>query len=147
MAQIKQLDLSNFFQCDQVWENMPICEKGRICQECNKVLIDFRNLSDQEVSDIHNHSQESICGIYKRHQISIIDTLNPQPSLVSKWKVLGIGLAGILFSQNANSQHPTEPIEVNQSTSQTKTTEKQTTSNSSKDKIIIYGKITSCENE
>jgi len=138
------LDLTNFFQCDQLWEEMPLCEKGRICESCNKVLIDFRELSDKEVADIHKDPTQTVCGIYKKRQLSIANQQAHVRPSVSNWKMIGIGLAGILFSQNATSQQLAEPTEINQTTHQTKPLEKKA-SNFPEDRVVIHGKVTDAE--
>jgi hypothetical protein len=51
-------------------------EKGAFCAACSKVVIDFSNLSDDEVKNyfIQNKEQQT-CGRFKNHQLSTPEQL------------------------------------------------------------------------
>jgi hypothetical protein len=56
--------------CHENWNEMLPCEKGAFCSACSKVVIDFTNLSDEEVKNyfFQNKGQKT-CGRFKNHQL------------------------------------------------------------------------------
>lgn len=85
---------------------MPISEQGRICQQCQKTLIDFRKLSDEEVMQIHMSKTGSVCGIYRKDQLEY----PKQPKSASKTKALLFTLSGLLTTGKVTA-HNSEPKE------------------------------------
>ncbi|GAA0735765.1 hypothetical protein GCM10009431_00970 [Gaetbulibacter jejuensis] len=49
-------------------------EKGRFCQSCSKTVVDFTNMTTDDIQDfIHNNKHQRICGHIKQSQL---DTIN-----------------------------------------------------------------------
>ncbi len=57
--------------CHENWNEMLPLEKGAFCATCSKAVIDFTNLSDEEVRNyfFQNKGQKT-CGRFKNHQLS-----------------------------------------------------------------------------
>jgi len=66
---MNKINLTGLKKCDQLWDEMMPNECGRLCQKCNKTIIDFRKLSDEEMTKIHLFKTEPICGIYRSDQL------------------------------------------------------------------------------
>ena len=60
--------------CHENWNEMLPCEKGAFCSVCSKIVIDFTNLSDDEVKNyfFKNNGQQT-CGRFNNHQLSFPD--------------------------------------------------------------------------
>lgn len=56
--------------CTEDWDKMTQTEKGRHCASCNKVVIDFSNMNDQEIiSILLKNRNKKICGNFYNTQI------------------------------------------------------------------------------
>jgi hypothetical protein len=55
--------------CFEDWDNMTPQEKGRHCMKCNKVVVDFTSMSDDELLNYIKNSKEGVCGRVKDTQI------------------------------------------------------------------------------
>lgn len=58
--------------CRENWNEMKPEEKGRFCDKCCKVVMDFTSMSTGEVVDfISSRSSEKICGRFRSDQVSV----------------------------------------------------------------------------
>lgn len=118
---ITKVNLSNVKQCDQVWDLMSPCEKGRLCAKCDNVIHDFRGKTDMEIALIHSRSKKKVCGIYDEKTVNPINNPDNEPS--SNKKYLLAGALSILIptsSSYAGSQHlPKTQIELSPRTQST----------------------------
>lgn len=69
MNSISDIDLSKIRRCDQVWDDMPENEKGKLCLKCDKNIVDFRNKTKAEIAKAHVFSETNLCGIYNEKQV------------------------------------------------------------------------------
>ena len=63
---VRQINLDKLNPCYQNWEAMKACSGGRICNDCNKVIVDFRKMNPHEIALKHASSSEPVCGIYAK---------------------------------------------------------------------------------
>ena len=71
--------------CSENWANMSATNKGAFCQQCQKEVIDFSKLSDNQIIQLLGNNTGSICGKVKSDQLNrrlnFTKTLNySQPS-------------------------------------------------------------------
>ena len=60
---MNKLHLSIPTPCHENWENMQPDSKGRYCNSCAKSVIDFREMSDEQLLNFFNRNREEhICG-------------------------------------------------------------------------------------
>ena len=60
--------------CHENWSEMSPNEKGRFCQSCSKIVVDFTKMEIVDVQAfIHNNKEQRICGHIKQSQL---DTIN-----------------------------------------------------------------------
>lgn len=119
MNTFKRVNLTQLQPCQQAWEDMKPLEQGRLCQQCNKVLIDFRKKSDREIAEIHAFSKEPVCGLYIPQQRKLS---RPASEFVSKpvsWKAATLGALSLLFSEQVQAQAPVAAPETEQRTPET----------------------------
>lgn len=56
--------------CSQDWEAMKLDNNNRLCQHCQKTVIDFSNLSDIDISKILDGNSNNICGRLNQNQLN-----------------------------------------------------------------------------
>ena len=128
---------------------MTPCKNGRICQECTKVITDFRPLSDKEVAEIHMFSKEPVCGIYREDQLKIEKPIATRIKKYSKIKAkaIWIGLLGLISisdikASNNSSNHKIEQAEFDKKFKNSNSNNfLEQDSIPKKEKLIIYGKL------
>lgn len=55
--------------CGQNWLEMNPTDGGRICGQCNKVIIDFSKMSWAEIEQIQRQNNNAVCGMYNSQQL------------------------------------------------------------------------------
>lgn len=106
---ITKVNLSQVKSCDQDWDSMTPCERGRVCGKCKKTIIDFRGKSDAEVARLHAYSEENLCGIYNEKQLDL-NHIEGSKINSSLWKSILVSIGRLFSSANLNSQ----PITIDQ---------------------------------
>jgi len=112
MQEITRINLSNVQTCNQVWDEMPLTDKGRLCQQCNNELIDFRKMNQKQIAEQHVYTEGKVCGIYRKAQLRYPSQANvPQ---CTKYKAMFIAIAGLLSSGEMDAQDHRIPIRTEQ---------------------------------
>lgn len=116
-AKLTQVN-DHFIACDQRYEDMPEQGKGRLCQACDRVLLDFTQMPVHEMIRFQADNDFKHCGNYTHQQVQAIhyhlqaEEMPKRPGM--GWLVsLAIGALG-LTSLNAAAQetpNPTQQIE------------------------------------
>ncbi len=106
----------HFNACDQKWEQMPEQDGGRLCQSCERVLIDFTQTTEQEVLNQQRSNDFKLCGRYTRNQVdrlhrhlTLEESQNNRPWLVS----LAMGLGSLLPVGVAAQQNTLHVEDIN----------------------------------
>lgn len=55
--------------CHEAWQNMTPVEKGRFCASCQKTVLDFTYLSDNEIINLVNKN-DNLCGRINTSQLN-----------------------------------------------------------------------------
>lgn len=76
---------------------MTLAEKGRFCQKCAKNVIDFSQLSDEEIVRIIADQKGEICGRFRENQLSRPLALPVKPSFYKKYVSGKMAAALLLF--------------------------------------------------
>ncbi|WNJ18797.1 carboxypeptidase-like regulatory domain-containing protein [Pontibacter sp. G13] len=108
----KRFNLSRLQSCHQVWDEMPTCDQGRICQTCDKVIHDFRGKSDWDIALAHAKTSEPVCGIYDRRRLDHDKRLSSVSLLPRKWWMAGI--LGLLTADPLTAQERVAPPPITQ---------------------------------
>lgn len=59
--------------CHEKWEQMTPQSNGAFCGQCSKVVVDFTQMSDEEVQNyLVQHAHEKLCGRFSRRQVENI---------------------------------------------------------------------------
>lgn len=143
MQTIEKINLSNLKKCDQRWDKMSPNKDGRICQKCQETIIDFRELSDKEIAEIHTFTEGRVCGLYRQSQLQFVTPKNVNNP---NFKAFYLGLIGLLSTTNVDAESQNNAINIVQTPTKNKeqktTTTTQNTDNQAiKDSVIISGTL------
>ena len=76
--------------CHEDWQKMTPTNNGAFCSSCAKEVIDFTNMSDDDVKNyLLNRSDEKLCGRFNKQQIDRIKIYLPANIFTTKmagWK-------------------------------------------------------------
>lgn len=67
---VKQLDLSRLPRCGQQWEQMHPVPGGRLCGQCDRVIVDFRKKTPGEIAEQMLFADQPVCGVYTPEQLA-----------------------------------------------------------------------------
>ncbi len=97
-----------FFACDQKWDDMPEHGDGRLCEACDRVLVDFTGLSEQEILTQQIVNNFKLCGSYTKTQIDRIHRyhLLQESKKKTPWLVSLLMGGSILSPLLINAQSP-----------------------------------------
>jgi hypothetical protein len=90
--------------CSQNWQDLTIVEQGRFCAFCEKVVIDFRKMSDNESLDYFKNHQGNVCGNFNPIQTDRLILPLEYASKTSRFTKFFASVFGIFLSLNAKSQ-------------------------------------------
>lgn len=91
--------------CHENWQQMQPKEEGRFCGSCQKTVVDFTTMSDQEVLQYISRAGSMLCGRFNNDQLSrpfYEPSPSPRFSFRYVWSVLVSGF--LLLSQGAGAQ-------------------------------------------
>ncbi|WP_104384796.1 hypothetical protein [Sphingobacterium sp. HMA12] len=153
--------------CTADWGEMTAQEQGRFCGQCKKMVVDFSQMSDQEIVDQITKSNKGLCGrFYEDQLLRELDasfSFAKNPLWLNRWNgvAAGLMLIGALSSPGVQAQtFTTGEVAVVQSKdlAVTESVEKQTISsqrlqsepalsNQDSIKVKIAGKIVCASGE
>jgi len=125
-------------KCHENWNEMTANEKGRFCQNCQKTVVDFTQMSNTQIKDhLLERQGQKLCGRFKTDQLDKDISIAPKKrlSILPKIAASALLFAGVnQFAEsqvdiNANKQEQHNSIEITKSQKETNRT-------------VIYGKIT-----
>ncbi|GAA4176380.1 hypothetical protein [Sphingobacterium ginsenosidimutans] len=119
--------------CTADWGKMTAQEQGRFCGKCEKVVVDFSEMSDQEIVDQIKKSSKGLCGrFYEDQLLRELDasvSFAKNPLWRNRWSGIAAGLMliGSLSFHTAQAQKTftTGEVAVVQSKGASKTVGKQ----------------------
>ncbi len=104
----KYLQISIPAPCHENWDSMTHAERGRYCNSCQKTVIDFSSMTDEQLLDFFKENKKDVCGRFYDHQLK-----NPIPVPVRKipWLTyfFKITIPAFLFMAKAAAQEVIKP--------------------------------------
>lgn len=98
--------------CHENWDKMLEEEKGKFCLACQKTVVDFSKMTNQQIIDYLNNTPGKVCGRVAKHQLNTPIsnyTVNKTP-FFNKY-VAGF-LMALGFYHPAKSQTQATPTEI-----------------------------------
>ncbi|MGE0568724.1 MAG: carboxypeptidase-like regulatory domain-containing protein [Bacteroidia bacterium] len=124
--------------CSEDWGKMTASEKGRFCDACQKVVVDFAAMSDKQIIDFLSNTSGKICGRIAKSQLN-------EPIYHTEYKPkfqFGKYLAGLFVALGFNNSGNALPFSWKSSYFQTD--KKGTTNDLTQNRqIIIKGQVKS----
>jgi len=81
--------------CGQEWSSMIKTDIGKFCSHCSKTVVDFTQLTDNEVLQIIEHNSEKLCGRLTQEQLNrAIQLYQPTNSSLFYRILAGLMLVG-----------------------------------------------------
>jgi len=79
--------------CNKInWTNMSDFERGKFCTICSKNVTDFSKMTDEEIVNYLNRSEESICARLNQSQMNRILKIN-KTNKIKHWNKIAATLA------------------------------------------------------
>ena len=101
--------------CHEQWSNMQPNVDGRFCGSCQKTVVDFTMMSDQEILSWLSGADRSVCGRFTDHQLNR-DLSPARPPKKQRWLAIWqFLLAGLLVSSEVSAQETAPKPPVTQS--------------------------------
>jgi hypothetical protein len=110
----KSLRLNIAEPCHENWQQMTPQEQGRFCGSCQKTVVDFTMMSDQEVLNYFLKANHDVCGRLANDQLNRELTITGKKKRFSWAYVWNVLLATFLLTE-ANAQvkpKPKKPVKT-----------------------------------
>jgi len=122
--------------CHENWDKMVAEEKGKFCLSCQKTVVDFSRMSNEEIINYFNTANGNTCGRIAKHQLNlpISNYRNVKSPFFNKY-IAGF-LMALGFYNTGYSQETKEPTEQH-----TKGNMKAITNVPADKKLIVNGRI------
>lgn len=100
--------------CPENWENMTPNQQGHFCQVCSKTVVDFTQMTDDEVLNYFaRHQGQNVCGKLLKTQLAQteVEIIIPQSVLkrgLKTWQVFGLSLLlvfGVVLTGFTGTHH------------------------------------------
>jgi len=104
----KQFTLSVSSPCSEQWDTFSAGSNGSFCHSCHKDVIDFTQMSEQEIIGYFREQPEHVCGRFKSDQLKTYQH-RTLPTLSPGWNLLRVGVFGLALmfaSQYVNAVNP-----------------------------------------
>jgi hypothetical protein len=84
--------------CSYGWNNMTPADKGKHCAQCDKVVLDFTSMTDEQLLHfLLKH--KNVCGHFNKSQLNkTISIQGPQNFKIPQWPAIAAMLVAGLFS-------------------------------------------------
>jgi hypothetical protein len=101
----KRIELAIPAPCQQRWQDMKQENAGRFCDSCQKTVVDFTAMTDQQIGAYLSNQPKNVCGRFAASQLNrdVVLLQNTSTSaLKQRW--LGLMAAGLLSWSSAQGQ-------------------------------------------
>ncbi|GAB4041808.1 carboxypeptidase-like regulatory domain-containing protein [Spirosoma jeollabukense] len=101
----KRIELAIAAPCQQRWQGMKPKESGRFCDSCQKTVVDFTAMTDQQIGAYFSDQPKNVCGRFTAGQLNrdvVLAQNTSNSGLKQRW--LGLMTAGLLSWSSAPGQ-------------------------------------------
>ncbi len=89
--------------CSENWDNMSVAKQGKFCSACQKNVIDFTLMSDDDVAKFFKKNTENVCGRFAADQLNT-NILIPSRKIPWLKYFFRISIPAFLFSLKSTAQ-------------------------------------------
>ena len=90
--------------CHESWNNMSVESEGRFCSSCQKTVIDFTAMSDQEIIQYFKNAKGNTCGRFLEDQLGKRYTLDSKRRLNWFKYLIQVLIPTVLITTKSYSQ-------------------------------------------
>ncbi|MBV8254313.1 MAG: hypothetical protein JO154_17065 [Chitinophaga sp.] len=93
--------------CKESWDEMVAVEHGRFCNNCQKMVIDFTQFTDEQLLAYFKGREDAVCGHFRNVQLRRqLQPMTPQSRIIP----MLVLTAGMLMLSDATiaQQHPSQ---------------------------------------
>lgn len=90
--------------CHERWDDMQPIERGRFCASCQKTVIDYTTLSDQELIRLLGKASEAGCGRFHDKQLNHLLAASNSKTIASWRQWLGLLTLSLFGWQSVRAQ-------------------------------------------
>lgn len=109
--------------CHERWDKMTPTEKGAFCQSCEKEVMDFSGLQQEDIAYYFKHKDTGkTCGRFTKAQLNQTYIIPPEPAPRRTWMRALWLLPFMLLSKNVFGQENKTPASEHPQTDTTETT-------------------------
>ena len=108
----KDLQLGIPKPCSENWSQMSPEANGRFCSSCQKTILDFTAMEDNEILQWFASQQGSACGRFRPDQLN--RPMVSPPEKKSRWRYWHYLIAGLLFSSEVSAQTKSASVPMSQ---------------------------------
>src|SRR5687767_10715257 len=107
---MKKYTIRQTFACENKWDEMTPQGNGRHCGSCNKIVVDFTQMSDNDIIQYLLKNTHT-CGLFKKSQFNRPMVIHSYKRR-SNWPAIAAMLVAGLFAvvpTNVNAINPNKP--------------------------------------
>ncbi len=93
--------------CHKKFNELIPAQGGNFCDSCEKIVMDFTNMTDNEIAQIFLKNKGKICGQFRKDQLGRKINLTSPPINSYRGKAASLLLSGVLTAGLANAQSNT----------------------------------------
>ena len=98
--------------CHEKWEEFTPADKGRFCGSCQKIVIDFSVMGEEEIKNYFLQKRDNVCGRFNTTQLKHYTHTPPKKY---HWKLAAVfALFSLWFSRQAVAQKMGETLRQEQ---------------------------------
>ena len=90
--------------CHESWNQMHSLPGGRFCSSCEKTVVDFSGMTDNEIVRFVQKNNQKLCGRFRPEQLNRDMMIPRTPTSFQKWKSAAAILAGLLAWNTVEAQ-------------------------------------------
>ena len=114
----KRIEIAIPEPCQQRWQDMKPENAGRFCDSCQKTVVDFTAMTDQQIGAYFSNQPKNVCGRFAASQLNrdVALAQNASNSAI-KQRWLGLMAAGLLswsFAQGQSAQLPDQNVLISE---------------------------------
>ena len=103
--------------CSQDWAAMPKAGEGKHCSQCNNIVYDFSQMSDDELLSFFKQKPETHCGRFHNSQLrrDILPAAKPYRIILSRFNKVAAAVFTVLSFKSISSKagfKNTKPVTV-----------------------------------